>query len=155
MFGRIRTGQPDLPPDASPGLRRVLSHMLEKDARRRATMAELMTDPWVTDGGRFPMPTNFALVTVDAADIASAVCTRLGPAITILEAKDRLRRLVGERPAAGGGEPAAGAAGARPSSAVAAIRAMHRMMQLIQRGGAGGGDGGGGTGTDEAVSAGP
>jgi [calcium/calmodulin-dependent protein kinase] kinase len=86
MFARIRSSDPDLPPDASPGLRRMLSRMLEKDPRKRATMAELLTDPWVTDGGRFPMPTNFALVTVDEADIAEAVGTRFGSAVAVLKA---------------------------------------------------------------------
>lgn len=108
MFARIRSGEPDLPADASPGLRRMLRRMLEKDARQRATMAELLTDPWVTDGGRFPMPTNFALVTVNEADIRSAVSTRFGSTITVLMAKDRLRQLVRDRRAARGGEPAAG-----------------------------------------------
>ena len=62
VFERIQHSEPDLPPAASGPLIQLLRRMLNKSPAERITMTELFHDPWVTDGGRFPMPTNFRQV---------------------------------------------------------------------------------------------
>ncbi|KAH8288959.1 hypothetical protein KR044_003173, partial [Drosophila immigrans] len=56
--------------------RHCIIRMLEKDASRRITLPQLKIDPWVTNNGIYPLPTedeNCCLVQVDDEDINSVV----------------------------------------------------------------------------------
>ncbi|KAJ4460536.1 putative Calcium/calmodulin-dependent protein kinase kinase 2 [Paratrimastix pyriformis] len=56
MYRSIREDPLSFPDEPEPSLRDLLLRMMEKNPKTRLTMRELLVHPWVTEGGRYPLP---------------------------------------------------------------------------------------------------
>jgi len=84
VFELIKTAEPALPAHASAPLRALLRRMLAKRPERRPSLAELRVDPWVTDGGRRPLPRQEAPDVVPTEDEVRHAVKELGVGIKVV-----------------------------------------------------------------------
>ena len=83
-FELIKTAEPALPAHASAPLRALLRRMLAKRPEARPSLAELRVDPWVTDGGKLPLPRQESLDVVPTEDEIRDAVKELGVGIKVV-----------------------------------------------------------------------
>ncbi|KAK2948701.1 putative Calcium/calmodulin-dependent protein kinase kinase 2 [Blattamonas nauphoetae] len=72
LYKAIQTEKPPFPDTVGKDCRRVIRKLLEKDPKKRMTIEQLKTDPWLTSNGSFVFPTPYR-VEVSEEEMDNAV----------------------------------------------------------------------------------
>eukprot|EP00817_Percolomonadidae_sp_ATCC50343_P004925 CAMPEP_0117425790 /NCGR_PEP_ID=MMETSP0758-20121206/6022_1 /TAXON_ID=63605 /ORGANISM="Percolomonas cosmopolitus, Strain AE-1 (ATCC 50343)" /LENGTH=188 /DNA_ID=CAMNT_0005210547 /DNA_START=999 /DNA_END=1565 /DNA_ORIENTATION=- len=75
MYNSILHEQPHLPSDTSETLKDLFHNLLNKDPKKRITLDELMTHPWITNNGMMPLTNKISRHSVSERDVKEAIRT--------------------------------------------------------------------------------
>ncbi|WFD19188.1 Transcription factor [Malassezia caprae] len=101
LLGKVRSGKFAMPNHLEPGVRDLISRMLQADPKKRATMREICAHPWFTDNGRLssenPVSTEVSALSnepVNLADIDPDILGNLSTLWPELSHEQIIRRLL-------------------------------------------------------------